>query len=141
MQLTEHFTLEELVNSVTAKNKGINNTPDDIVKSNLEALAITVLEPLRIEFKEPIKVSSGYRCPKLNASIGGVKNSQHLLGQAADITTLSDTPESNQRLFDVAVRLIKIGKIDVGQCIDEYHYSWIHISTPYIHTNQILHIK
>ena len=141
MKLSEHFTLEELISSITAKNKGIKNVPNDTELKNLKDLAINVLEPLRIAYNKPIRVSSGYRCAALNKLVGGSKTSQHVLGQAADITSLSDTVEDNKELFDVALKLIAQGKIRVGQVIDEYNYNWVHISTPYKNVNQILHIK
>ena len=141
MKLSEHFTLEELISSITAKNKGIKNVPNDTELKNLKDLAINVLEPLRIAYNKPIRVSSGYRCSALNKLVGGSKTSQHVLGQAADITSLSDTIEDNKELFDVALKLIAQGKIRVGQVIDEYNYNWVHISIPYKNVNQILHIK
>ena len=141
MKLSEHFTLEELTSSITAKNKGVKNVPSDTELKNLKDLATNVLEPLRIAYGKPIRVSSGYRCSALNKLIGGSKTSQHVLGQAADITSLSDTVEDNKELFDVALKLIAQGKIRVGQVIDEYNYNWVHISTPYKNVNQILHIK
>lgn len=141
MKLSEHFTLEELISSITAKNKGIKNVPNDTELKNLKDLAANVLEPLRVAYGKPIRVSSGYRCSALNKLVGGSKTSQHVLGQAADITSLSDTVEDNKELFDVALKLIAQGKIRVGQVIDEYNYNWVHISTPYKNVNQILHIK
>lgn len=141
MKLSEHFTLEELTQSATAARKGIDNTPSKAIIQELQKLAITVLEPLRVAWGAPIKVSSGYRCPKLNAAVGSKSTSQHVKGQAADIHTVSDSKADNKKLFDLAVRLMRGGKIKVGQIIDEYNYNWVHISTPGGHTNQILHIK
>lgn len=57
----------------------------DGVEANLEALVTDVLEPAREKLGEPIMVNSGYRCPKHNAVVGGVVNSQHMKGEAADI--------------------------------------------------------
>lgn len=54
-------------------------------KMNVEALVRNVLDPVREAYGRPIVVNSGYRCDKHNAAVGGVKNSQHLVGQAADI--------------------------------------------------------
>ena len=71
----------------------------------------------------------------------GSKNEQHLLGQAADIHAMGSTKEDNKALFETAVSLIRQGKISVGQCIDEYNYSWVHISIPGKHVNNIIHIK
>ena len=83
--VTMHFTIEELYASATAKAKGINNKPNAQQMINLVYLCAYVLEPLRIAMNEPIKIGSGFRCDALNKAVGGVKNSQHLKGQAADL--------------------------------------------------------
>lgn len=57
----------------------------DGVEANLKALVTEVLEPARQRLGIPIMVNSGYRCPKHNALVGGVANSQHMKGEAADI--------------------------------------------------------
>lgn len=54
-------------------------------RGNIEALVDNVLDPVREQFGKPIYVSSGYRCPKHNREVGGVPNSQHMRGEAADI--------------------------------------------------------
>ena len=83
--ITMHFTIEELYASKTAKDKGINNMPSVREMVNLVYLAAYVLEPLRKAMGEPIKIGSGFRCQQLNKAVGGVSNSQHLTGQAADL--------------------------------------------------------
>ena len=83
--VTMHFTIEELYASATAKAKGIDNKPSTQQMINLVYLASYVLEPLRVAMKEPIKIGSGFRCDRLNKAVGGVYNSQHLKGQAADL--------------------------------------------------------
>ena len=85
MQLTAHFTLAEMTASQTAREKRIKNEPDQQAVVNLMALCLMVLEPLRIAMNEPIKIGSGYRSQKLNKAVGGVANSQHMTGQAADL--------------------------------------------------------
>jgi len=85
MQLTPHFQLSEFTNSPTAQARHIDNTPSAQVIDNLRTLCQQVLEPLRTQVGVPVHITSGYRSPALNRAIGGVKNSQHMLGQAADI--------------------------------------------------------
>lgn len=85
MQLTDHFTLAEFVRSETADRKHIDNTPTPEVVSNLRALCRNILEPARVSFGAPIYITSGYRCPALNAAVGGKPTSQHLRGEAADL--------------------------------------------------------
>ena len=90
--LSPHFTVGEFFRSGTAIRLGINNTdayPDEGISTeevieNLRALCTEVLEPLRQRVGRVI-ITSGYRCKKLNKAVGGVWNSQHLKGEAADI--------------------------------------------------------
>ncbi len=84
-----HFTLSELKTSVTADKLGIDNSIPLSILPNIEILINQVLNPIREFMNEPIYVNSGYRCPLLNKAVGGVAGSQHILGQAADITTKS----------------------------------------------------
>ena len=97
--VTMHFTIEELYASATAKAKGIDNTPNIQQMINLVYLAAYVLEPLRMAMDEPIKIGSGFRCQKLNKAVGGVYNSQHLKGQAADLCIDGDL-EKGKRWFN-----------------------------------------
>lgn len=136
--ITKNFTLEELYRSTSAIKNKIDNTPDKECTKNLMLLAYKVLQPIRDVYNNPIRVSSGFRCPELNKVVGGVKTSQHLKGEASD---LNNGVKENKKIFDIACRLIKEGKIEVGQLIDEKNYSWIHISLPdKNHKNQILHL-
>lgn len=118
------FTINELTASATARRKGINNTPGKFEKENLVALVDNILDPLREAWGAPIIVTSGYRCSRLNAVVGGARTSQHILGQAADIRTLSDTPADNRKLRDLIVML----DLPFDQLIDEYQCDWLHVS-------------
>lgn len=84
MNLSPNFTLDEFVRSQEGTRRGIDNIPPQPVIDCLRDLCEKVLEPLR-EALGPVHISSGYRCPALNKAIGGAANSQHILGQAADI--------------------------------------------------------
>ena len=85
VQITKHFTLDELCASATAKARGIQNKPSAQQIIALVYLTCYVLEPLREAMNEPIPISSGFRCEQLNRAVGGVANSQHTKGQAADL--------------------------------------------------------
>lgn len=122
MNQPKYFTLKEMINSNTAKSKGIDNTPTWSVVLNLLELVQNVLDPIREAYKKPIKVNSGYRCIELNRAIGSKDNSQHILGLAADITVGSR--ESNKQLFEFIQSNIK----EWDQLINENNYQWIHIS-------------
>src|SRR5262249_10185180 len=83
MNLTAHFTLEELVFSSLAVRLKLDNTPSAEVIEHLKLLAMG-LEQLRSRLAAPIHIDSGYRCPLLNSLIHGAVHSAHLLGYAAD---------------------------------------------------------
>ncbi|MBR1467331.1 MAG: DUF882 domain-containing protein [Bacteroidaceae bacterium] len=143
MKLSEHFTLEELTRSDTAKAKKLDNTPDATVLGKLSKLCNELLEVVRKEYGYPIKVTSGYRSPKVNAAVGGAKTSQHMYGEAADLKAIKTT---NKQLFDVIAKLIKDKKIQCGQLIWEYgtkkEPGWVHLSLPRTNkpNNQILYL-
>lgn len=138
---TKNFSYDELIASATAKRLGIDNTPTPEEKEKLRKLAEDILQPIRDAWKGVIVVNSGYRSEALNKAVGGVKNSQHRLGEAADIKV--GGKDRNKKLFNMVYKLISQGKIKVGQLIDEYNYQWIHVSLPRENkpNNQILHIK
>lgn len=140
-QFTKNFSYDELIASATAKRLGLDNTPTPEEKEKLRQLAEDILQPIRDAWKSPIVVTSGYRSEEVNKAVGGVKTSQHRLGEAADIKV--GGKERNRKLFNFIYKLISKGDIKVGQLIDEYSYSWIHISLPRKgkENNQILHIK
>lgn len=85
MKLTQNFELSEFEQSSIATAHHIDNHVPAALIPNIKNLCEQVLEPLRQHFNEPIVIGSGYRCPQLNALAGGVKYSQHLTGEAADI--------------------------------------------------------
>ena len=84
MKKIKYFSLSEFLNSATAKRLGIDNTPTFEVVDNLNKLA-DYLDVIREKVGKPILISSGFRCPVLNKAVGGVANSQHLKGLAADL--------------------------------------------------------
>jgi hypothetical protein len=119
---TEHkyFTLEELTKSNTALAYAIDNTPPASCVENLHRL-MDYLDLVREAYGKPIRVSSGYRCPQLNALVGGVSSSQHKQGLAADLVV----PDL-EHLMDV---IRKLGGFD--QLIDERPGGgsrWVHVS-------------
>lgn len=121
----KHFTIEELTRSDTAYKFNIDNTPDKYVVGNLDKLVTNLLDPLREAWGSPIKVTSGYRCYKVNQLVGGVKTSQHMSGKAADIQPIGKSFESFKRFL---VKWLEDKEFD--QCIIEKSgkTQWIHIS-------------
>lgn len=120
MQLTEHFSLEEMTASATAAEKHIDNTPSPEIINNLTTTA-QGLELVRAFLGNvPMRITSGYRCPDLNKAVGGVPDSAHLSGFAADF----EAPQYGSPLHIVA-SLAKSG-IKYDQCIMEK--IWVHVS-------------
>lgn len=84
--ISKNFSYREFEESETAKARGITNVISSFeVRDAIRELTNTVLQPLRDAWGLPLHVNSGYRCPKLNAAVGGVATSQHTKGEAADI--------------------------------------------------------
>ena len=130
MQLTEHFSLEEFTRSSTAMAQGINNTlnptavSDKPIIRNMRNLCAQVLEPLRQHISQPVVISSGYRSSRLNAAVGGARNSQHLSGQAADLK-IPSVAEARQWMRWI------MDNTTFDQLILEHNKSgshWIHVS-------------
>ena len=88
MKISKNFTLEEFCASETARKYGIiNQITTSEQRDAIFALVLKVLQPLRDLWGKPIHINSGYRCPQLNARVGGVATSQHTKGEAADLKT------------------------------------------------------
>lgn len=133
----KYFTLEELTKSSTAIRKHIKNVPNKEQEQNLIDLINNILDPLREAYGKPIIVTSGFRSQELNTAIGGVRNSQHMNGEAADIRSVTDTIQENKKIFELAQEL----KLPYDQLLDEYNYNWIHVSYSPRNRRQVLHIK
>lgn len=127
----KYFTIAELCDSTIATKYGIDNTPTAEAISNMEALITNVLDPVRIRYGKPIHTNSGYRCKTLNShkEVGGSSTSQHLTGEAADITVYS--PSLNKQ-----IGLLIAHYLTFDQLIFEYTASakgsldcqWVHVS-------------
>lgn len=140
MNLSKDFTLLELLKSKTAEKYGIDEQykpPFEVVES-LRKLCVNILQPLRDKVG-PIKVNSGYRCPRLNShpKVKGQKTSQHLKGEAADIEGINCT---NAQLF----KAIQDLKLPYDQLIWEFgtekEPSWVHVSYGIRNRRMILYI-
>lgn len=130
-----YFTISELCNSDTAKKHNINNAPRTMTHiNNMVNLIHYVLQPLREKLGKPIIVTSGFRCKELNEKVGGVANSQHTTGEAADIYV-------NGCKAGMLLNYIRTSGIEFDQLINE-HNQWVHISYSHKHNRkQILVIK
>ena len=117
----KYFTIAELCRSNTADRLGINNRCKAEHVTALTALVDNVLDPLREWYGKPLIVSSGYRCPELNAAVKGSRSSQHMSGQAADIDT--GDRQQNKLLFEYIKK-----NLPFDQLIDESNFAWVHVS-------------
>ena len=121
--MTPHFTLEELIFSNTAVRLDIDNTPDEEALKNLQILA-EGLEHVRTKLDgNAMRISSGFRCLKLNRVLRSKDISRHIMGLAADFSC------PNYGSINDVMRAIAESSIEYDQLILEYN-SWIHISFP-----------
>ena len=123
-QLSEHFKLSEFTQSGTARRHKVKNVPGPREVERLRFLCVKSLEPMRRRFGV-IRITSGFRCKKLNALVGGSPTSQHVLGEAADIHT--GGRELSEKMFGFAKK-----NIPFDQLILEHNPAhgiyWLHIS-------------
>lgn len=119
--ISKHISFTEATHSPTAVKLGINNNPD---KAQLEAMKLVAekcFEPLRTWYNKPIKINSFFRSDLLNRAVKGSLTSQHKKGEAIDLD--AGSKEENKKLFEY----IK-NHLDFDQVINEYNYSWVHVS-------------
>lgn len=122
MNLTPHFTLEELTASEAADRNGWDNTPNEQELSNLKRLADFLEQVKAVLNGKPIMVNSAFRSKLVNDSVGSKDSSQHRVGCAADIRVPGMTP-------DEVVRAIISSGIGYDQVIREFD-RWTHVSVP-----------
>lgn len=123
----KHFNLSEFFRSSTAAKNGIKNEPSPDEKAtivrNINLLVDNVLDPVRDWVDAPIIITSGYRCPQVNRLVGGVDNSQHMSGCAADFYVMGFTP---LMMYEVFLYIFKTMEYD--QLIFYRRKNIIHIS-------------
>ena len=122
----KYFTIQEL----THTNTGLENNPNVEQIKSLILLIDNILDPARELLGKKIKVNSGFRSIEVNNTVKGSKTSQHLKGEAADITCYD-----NKKLFNIINN-----NFQFDQLINEYNYSWIHVSYSKNNRNQLLTI-
>lgn len=121
------FPLDEFLRSDRATRLGIANTPTVAAKANLAALAHNVLQPLRDAMGGPIKVTSGYRSPALNAATpGSSRTSQHSLGEAVDIVSLGGF--TNRAMFEYIRKNLPFDQLILEHPDSKGNPRWVHVS-------------
>ena len=139
-KITKDFKLLDFIYSDTAKAKGINNIPDKQSLRNIFDIA-KVVQKIQDELGMKIHVNSCYRCPKLNAAIGGAKKSDHVFGAAVDIKVIPFSLENNMKLWNCVNKLADEGKIKFRQLVFEYGDKskgpkWVHVSINHPNNSQ-----
>lgn len=119
MYISRNFSVEELTKTST----GLPNKPNIEQLQNLTNLVNNILQPARNIYGRSITVTSGYRSPTVNKKVGGVRNSQHLKGQAADIIC-----DNNKELFNIIKDTIKDYDQLIWEYGDKHQPKWIHVS-------------
>lgn len=123
----KHFNVSEFFRSSTATKNGIKNEPSFDEKAaivrNINLLVDNVLDPVRDMVNTPIIITSGYRCPQVNRLVGGVDNSQHMSGCAADFHVMGFTPEMMYEVF-----LYIFNTLEYDQLIYYRRKNIIHVS-------------
>lgn len=119
MQLTEHFSLEELTHT---DHREFDNTPNDAELANLRRLAEFLEEVKYLLYDKPIMINSAFRCKQVNDAVGSKDSSQHRVGCAADIRVPGMTP-------DQVVKAVINSSLPFDQVIREFD-RWTHISIP-----------
>ena len=119
--ISKNISYKEATFSNTAKARKIDNTPSADTLVRMKLVAEKCFQPVREWYGKPININSFYRSPLLNQAIRGAKTSQHVKGEAIDISAGSAT--ENKKLFD----WLK-DNVEFDQLINEYGFRWIHIS-------------
>jgi len=127
MKLSKNLSLREVVRSTTAKRLGLKNEPDDPQITNLKLVAEQIFQPLRDHFDVPIYVSSGYRSPRLNSSIGGSVTSQHCQGRALDLDADVFGKVSNADIFFYIKECLDFDQL-IWEFGDDTNPDWVHVS-------------
>ena len=119
MRLSRNFTLAEMV---ATSHRKLQDTPTLDVVQNLQRLCVLVLQPLRDTLGAPVYINSGYRSERLNARVGGVLNSRHLQGKAADIHC--DNFDYAKVIFDILRQNPNVDKVLLER---KGHATWVHV--------------
>lgn len=125
MSTANYFTIVDLLRSTTAERLKIDNHPSDEVRQELEITTckINLISLIAHAYGATIRVTSGYRCKRLNAAVGGVSNSLHMQGRAVDFV-VSDT-EAKHKLHEALKEEACIKLLGICELIE--YPSFIHV--------------
>lgn len=127
----KHFKLSEFFVSSTADKNGIENEPSldarATIERNINLLVDNVLDPIRDKFCAPVIITSGYRCPRVNKLVGGVNNSQHMSGCAADFHIQGFTPQMMCEAFLYILNTMEFDQLIYYRSKNIIHVSYVEI--------------
>ncbi len=139
IQISKYISYSEAVTSQTAIRKKIDNNPTQLELANMQFVATEVFDRIREHFGVPLRVSSFYRCQKLNKAVGGSKTSQHVEGQAIDIQGIGNV--TNSMIFDYVKNYLKFDQL-IWEFGNSDNPAWVHVSlTKGKNRNQIIHVN
>lgn len=126
IKLSKNLKLSEAIYSITAVRLGIDNNPNQDVLRNMVFTAINIFEPLYTKFSDQLKITSFYRCEKLNNILpGSSKKSQHLLGKAIDLELINIFDQ--HLLYEFILNNITFDEL-IWEYGTDINPSWVHVS-------------
>ena len=124
--ISKHISYTEATHSDTAKRHGISNTPNATELASMKRIAERVFEPLRAKIGEPIRINSFFRTQRVNTLIGGSATSQHMKGEAMDISRIG-TRYTNADLFWNIRDRLEFDQL-IWEMGNDTEPDWIHVS-------------
>ena len=125
----KNFKLSEFFDSIAADRNGIKNEPSiderATIERNINLLVDNVLDPIRDRLCTPIIITSGYRCPKVNRLVGGVNNSQHMSGCAADFHVRGFNPLMMYEVFSDIYNTMEFDQLIFYRSKNIIHVSYV----------------
>ena len=122
--ISKHISYAEATVSQTATRKGISNVPNNEQLDNMKLVAEKCFEPVREHFG-PIRLSSFFRCEKLNKAVGGAKNSQHKDGEAIDMQGTGEV--TNAMIFEFIKNNLQFDQL-IWEYGNKVNPAWVHVS-------------
>ena len=123
--LSKNISLEEAISSQAATRLKINNKPSAEIQNKLKITAEKVIQKVRDHFGQPIRISSGYRSPKVNKAVGGSKTSQHMTGEAYDIQGTNGI--TNAQIFEYIKQNLLFDQL-IWEFGTTKNPAWVHVS-------------
>ena len=128
MKLSKYVSLSEVTRSVTAKHRGIDNSPNEEHLKNLQVICTEVFDKVREHFGVPIYISSGYRSAALNKAIKGSNSSDHSVGRALDLDQDGhDNGVTNMEVFKFIKDNLEFDQLIAEGSNGAGDINWVHV--------------